>query len=196
MDVRTAPATPASRRSEARERLLDTAAGLFYAEGVQAVGVDRLIAEAGITKATFYRHFPGKDELVLAYLDRRDRDVRERIAAAATASPDPRATLAVLVAALADEVCGPGFRGCPFINAAAEYPDADHPVRRLVTAHRSWFRGALADLLAACGHPDPAGGAVALLLLRDGAMVAGYLDGPETRTRIATTAAALLGPLP
>ncbi|MCU7825868.1 TetR/AcrR family transcriptional regulator [Kitasatospora sp. DSM 101779] len=196
MNARTAPATAASRRSEARERLLDTAAGLFYAEGVRAVGVDRLIAEAGITKATFYRHFPGKDELVLAYLDRRDRDVRERLAAAAAASPDPRSTLAVLVAALADEVCGPGFRGCPFINAAAEYPDADHPVRRLVAAHRRWFRDALADLLTACGHLDPAGGAAALLLLRDGAMVAGYLDGTETRDRITATAAALLGPLP
>ncbi|MEV8098433.1 TetR/AcrR family transcriptional regulator [Kitasatospora sp. NPDC085879] len=192
MNARTAPA---SRRSEARERLLDTAAELFYAEGVRAVGVDRLIAEAGVTKATFYRHFPGKDELVLAYLDRHDQAVRQRLAAAAEAAPDPRSTLAVLVAALADEVCGPGFRGCPFVNAAAEYPDADHPVRRLVAAHRHWFRDALADLLAACGHPDPTAGATALLLLRDGAMVGGYLDGTDTRHHVTTTAAGLLAPL-
>ncbi|WP_431677436.1 TetR/AcrR family transcriptional regulator [Kitasatospora sp. KL5] len=196
MSDRTVLADPASRRSAARERLLDTAAELFYAEGIQAVGVDRLIAEAGITKATFYRHFPGKDELVLAYLRRRDQHVRARLADAAAAAGDPRTTLAVLVEALAEEVCGPGFRGCPFINAAAEYPDAGHPVRRLVADHRQWFRDALAELLGACGHPDPAAGADALLLLRDGAMVAGYLDGAGTRNRIARTAATLIGPLP
>ncbi|WP_405014335.1 TetR/AcrR family transcriptional regulator [Kitasatospora sp. NBC_01539] len=196
MDARTARTDPAPPRSAARERLLTTASELFYSEGVQAVGVDRLIAAAGVTKATFYRHFPGKDALVLAYLDTRDRMVRERLAEAAAAAPDPRGTLAVLVEALSAEVCGPGFRGCPFINAAAEYPDPAHPVRLLVAAHRRWFLDALTGLLTACGHPDPAAGAGTLLLLRDGAMVGGYLDGPGTRTRIAQAATALVGPLP
>ncbi|MFD9130552.1 TetR/AcrR family transcriptional regulator [Kitasatospora sp. NPDC059571] len=193
MDARSALADTPSRRSEARERLLETASGLFYAEGVQAVGVDRLIAAAGVTKATFYRHFPGKDELVLAYLQQRDRDIRARFGAAAATVHDPRQTLQLLVDTLADEICGPGFRGCPFINAAAEYPDPGHPVRQAVSEHRRWFRSALAGLAADCGHPEPDTAAGILVLLRDGSMVGGYLDGEATRGHLRRAATALVG---
>ncbi|MCX4512249.1 TetR/AcrR family transcriptional regulator [Streptomyces sp. NBC_01619] len=184
---------PTARVSHPRQRLLETAAELFYAEGIQAVGVDRLIATAAVTKATFYRHFRGKDELVLAYLRVRDEEIRARTAQAAAAAKEPRTVVELLVGGLAEEVCGPGFRGCPFINAAAEYPDAEHPVRRLIAEHRAWFRGALADLAAACGHPAPDEAAAALVLLRDGALAGGYLDGGDTvRTHLSATAQALL----
>jgi AcrR family transcriptional regulator len=176
-----------------RQRLLDTAAELFYAEGIQAVGVDRLISMAGVTKATFYRHFHGKDELVLAYLHTRDEGIRARTAQAAAAAKDPGRVVELLVAGLADEICEPGFRGCPFINAAAEYPDPQHPVRQLIAAHRAWFRDTLAELAGACGHPTPDLAAAALMLLRDGAMAGGYLDGQDAvRTHLLSTARSLL----
>lgn len=176
-----------------RQRLLDTAAELFYAEGIQAVGVDRMIATAGVTKATFYRHFRSKDELVLAYLSTRDKEIRARTAQAAAVAKDPDQIVELLVGGLAEEICGPGFRGCPFINAAAEYPDPQHPVRQLIAEHRAWFRTALAELAAACGHPAPDAAAAALVLLRDGAMAGGYLDDPEVvRTHLLDTARSLL----
>lgn len=189
------PQSSERRRSQPRERLLDTAAQLFYAEGIRAIGVDRLITEAQVTKATFYRHFPTKDDLVVAYLRSRDDSIRGQFAGAAAAvAGDPRRTLALLLDGLADEICGPAFRGCPFINAAAEYPEAAHPVRLLIEDHRTWFRTALAELAAGCGHPEPAEAAAALVLLRDGAMVGGYLDGDTARHALTHAATAIVGP--
>ncbi|WP_069171508.1 TetR/AcrR family transcriptional regulator [Streptomyces griseus] len=186
----TPPAAPP--RSAARDRLVAAAADVFYADGIHAVGVDRLIAAAGVTKATFYRHFPSKEDLVLAYLRLRDDAIRADIGRAVTAADDPRGQVASVMEWLADEVCGPGFRGCPFINAAAEYPDPDHPVRLLVAEHRTWFRDTLAGLLRAAGHPAPDAGAASLLLARDGAMVGGYLDGSDARAVLLRTADALM----
>ncbi|MGI5404786.1 TetR/AcrR family transcriptional regulator [Streptomyces sp. CA-135486] len=188
MSVQPDPAA----RSSARDRLVEAAAGTFYAEGIHSVGVDRLIAAAGVTKATFYRHFPSKEDLVVEYLRLRDEAIRSQVEQMATESPHPRDALTAVVEWLADEVCGAGFRGCPFINAAAEYPDPAHPVRLLVTRHRTWFRDAVADLLRANGHPHPVPAAASLLLLRDGAMVGGYLDGGEARDLMLRTADALL----
>lgn len=195
MSADTGDGADGDRRSAPRERLLATAAELFYGEGVRAVGVDRLIAEAKVTKATFYRHFPTKDDLVVAYLRGRDAEIRVRLGRAADAvAGDARRTLALLLDGLAEEICGAGFRGCPFINAAAEYPRADHPVRELIAEHRAWFRAALAALAASGGHPDPDAAAGALVLVRDGAMVGGYLDGAAARRSLAHAAASVLGP--
>ncbi|MFC3382383.1 TetR/AcrR family transcriptional regulator [Couchioplanes azureus] len=185
-----APTAPDRRSSPARQRLLDAAARVFYAEGIHAVGVDRIITEAGVTRATFYHHFRSKDELVAAYLDERDRAVRARVTAADPGGDDPRAILGALAAGITEEMCEPGFRGCAFINAAAEYPDPDHPVSRVIAGHRAWFRAALADYLARAGHPDPHRVAGILVMLRDGAMVSGHLEGPET-VRANFTAAVL-----
>jgi AcrR family transcriptional regulator len=191
------PEVASAPRLQPRERLLAAASTLFYAEGIRSIGVDRLIAEAQVTKATFYRHFPTKDDLVVAYLRGRDGTIRGRLAqAAALGAGDPRRTLALLLDGLADEVCGPGFRGCPFINAAAEFPDATHPVRLLIAEHRDWFRTALAELAAGCGHPDPARAAEALALLRDGAMVGGYLDGDTARRALMYAARLIVGATP
>ncbi|MEV6600167.1 TetR/AcrR family transcriptional regulator [Actinoplanes sp. NPDC051346] len=175
-----APTAPDRRSSPARQRLLDAAARVFYAEGIHAVGVDRIITEAGVTRATFYNHFRSKNDLVVAYLDERDRAVRARVAAAVPDSDDPRATLSALATGITDEMCEPGFRGCAFINAAAEYPDPDHPVSRVIAGHRAWFRTALAEFLTRAGHPEPYRVAGMLFMLRDGAMVSGHLEGPET----------------
>ncbi|WP_214402351.1 TetR/AcrR family transcriptional regulator [Pseudonocardia lacus] len=166
--------TTGRRVSEARERLLRTASALFYAEGIRAVGVDRVVEEAGVTRATFYRHFPGKDDLVVAYLGVVHDAVRDAAGEEAGA-----ARLRRTVGAMTETLCSPGFRGCSFINAAAEFADPDSPVHRAVAAHRGWLSALFATDLAAAGHPDPDGAAAHLMMLRDGAMVAGYLADPE-----------------
>ncbi len=166
------------RESPARRRVLDTATALFYAEGVHAVGIDRIIAEAGVAKATFYHHFPAKDALVHAYLDEQYRAQRDAVAALrdASAGTEPRDVLLSVFDRMAEIGREPGFRGCPFINAAAEFPDAGHPVRQSVLDHRAWFRGVMAELLASAGDPRATETAEILMLLRDGLAVGCYLD--------------------
>ncbi|MBA9004489.1 TetR/AcrR family transcriptional regulator [Thermomonospora cellulosilytica] len=181
-------AAPALRRSPARRRILDTATALFYGEGIRAVGVDRIIAEAGVAKATFYHHFPAKDDLVVAYVQEQSRLQREAVERLPRA--EPVETILAVFDAIGEIACGPGFRGCVFLNAAAEYPDPDHPVRRAVEDYRRWFRTLLTRLLEAAGHPDPARTAAILLALRDGLVVGGHLDDPHhirTLTRDSVT---------
>ncbi len=91
---------------------------------------------------------------------------------------DPEALLMKLTAGIGEEICGPGFRGCPFINAAAEYPVPDHPVRQAVQADRSWFRQTVHNLAAVAGCPDSEHTTAVQVLLRDGAMAGGNLDVP------------------
>jgi len=172
--------TAARKPSEARQRLLDTASGIFYRDGIHSVGVDRVILEAGVTRATFYRHFPGKEHLVLAYLQAEDGALREQFAAASRKGLDGEALLEAIIQTIADDVSRNHTRGCPFINASAEYPDAQSPVRLTVASHRAWFRGQLRDALRAAGRDDAEERAGALVLLRDAALVGGYLDGPDT----------------
>ncbi|KUL42139.1 TetR family transcriptional regulator [Streptomyces regalis] len=158
-----------------RERLVRAASRLFYYEGVRAIGVERLIAEAGVTKATFYRHFAAKDDLVVAYLLTKDayyKGVAEPLAA----GHPPAEAIDLIFEAIAEHARERGFRGSPFLNAAAEYPDADHPVRSLVASHRDWIRTLFQELLTGVGHAEPESAAGALLMLYDGAMAAGYLD--------------------
>jgi AcrR family transcriptional regulator len=164
--------------SPARSRLLDTASRLFYAEGIHTVGVDRLVSEAKITRATFYRQFPAKDELVRAYLEQADRAARAKVEELTAQANSPRELLGALIGWLAELACAPGTRGCAFINAAAEYPDPHHPVRVLIAEHRRWMHEGMSQLLAGIGHPSPDTAATTLMLLRDGFMVAGSLDDP------------------
>ncbi|MFF9335187.1 TetR/AcrR family transcriptional regulator [Streptomyces albogriseolus] len=172
--------TRSGRPSEARTRLLGTATKIFYAEGIHSVGVDRIIEEAQVTRATLYRHFTGKEELVLAYLDQADQGMRAQITGA-QAAPDaaPEDDLRAVARAIADGIRSPGFRGCAFLNAVAEYPDPDHPVHRAVLAHRQWFLETVTELLGRAGiEPADAAGRH-FVMLRDGAMAAGCLFDPE-----------------
>jgi AcrR family transcriptional regulator len=169
----------AARTGPARDRVLATASALFYAEGVHAVGVDRIIAAAGVAKATFYHHFPAKDELVCAYLEREYGRQRAALEAAHREAGDPRAALLGIFELLVRNAADPQFRGCPFTNAAAEYPDPAHPVRRTIADYRRWNRGFFRDLLADAGHPSPDGAATTLMMIRDGIVVGGSLDDPR-----------------
>ncbi len=168
------------RISAARDRLLATASRTFYGEGIRGVGVDRIVTEAGVTRATFYRHFPGKDDLVVAYLRAIDVAVRARVGDVPEGEPDAAARLIRAIAGgIGGELCSRGFRGCPFINAAAEFPDPASPVHRAVVEHRAWLADVLTRAFTAAGRPDPAEAARRFVMLRDGAMVAGYLGDPE-----------------
>lgn len=178
--------------SEARERLLRTASALFYADGIHSVGVDRIVEQAGVTRATFYRHFPGKEDLVQAYLELEDAQLRAAFAGIENLAPEQQLEGAIM--GIADDISRNHTRGCPFINASAEYPDAASPIRQVIKGHRDWFRSTLEGALDAAGREDAAQRAGALVLLRDAALVGGYLDGPETiRDTFISTARTVAG---
>ncbi|MGW5367779.1 TetR/AcrR family transcriptional regulator [Streptomyces sp. NPDC004009] len=168
--------------SEARKRLLGTATRVFYAEGIHSVGVDRIIAEAQVTRATLYRHFSGKEELVLAYLDLADQGIREQVAAAQESGGSPADRVRAVARSIAEGIRSPGFRGCAFLNAVAEYPDPAHPVHQAVLAHRQWFLETVTDLLARAGREPADEAGRHLVMLRDGAMAAGCLFDPHLVT--------------
>jgi AcrR family transcriptional regulator len=169
--------TTTKRPSPARARLIDAATRLFYEEGIHAVGVDRVIEEAGVTRATLYKQFGGKENLVLAYLGHEDQMLRALFAEAGAAVSAPDALIDAVVQGIAADIREHHTRGCPFINAAAEYPDADGAVRRLIDEHREWFRSTLQQVAEAAGLERPEEVAASLVLLRDAALVGGYLDG-------------------
>ncbi|WP_328999772.1 TetR/AcrR family transcriptional regulator [Kribbella sp. NBC_00709] len=166
--------------SEARARLLSTATGLFYADGIHAVGVDRVIAEAKVTRATLYRHFPSKDDLIVAYLTQADEAIRAQVEAARTqdgASADD--IIRAVGRSIADDIRSDGFRGCAFLNAAAEYPDPAFPIHQAVLRHRQWFLATMTELFEGIGKIDAEPAARHFVMLRDGAMAAGCLTDPK-----------------
>ncbi len=169
--------TTSKRPSAARTRLIDSATRLFYEEGIHAVGVDRIIEEAEVTRATLYKQFGGKENLVLAYLGNEDEMLRTLFADAGAAVTEPADLVDAVIAGIAADIRQRHTRGCPFINAAAEYPDADGAVRQLIDEHREWFRATLRAVAEAAGLEAPAEVAASLVLLRDAALVGGYLDG-------------------
>lgn len=157
-----------------RERILEAANDLFYGEGIRATSADRIIAEAGITKVTFYRHFPTKSDLVVAYLTQQSEREQAWFTSMRKAG-DPARTLRAIADGIGGASCAPGFRGCAFINAAAEFAAPQDPVRAVVDRHRRWMLGEFTEIAAEAGAPDALSAARELMLLRDGAMVNGYL---------------------
>jgi AcrR family transcriptional regulator len=181
--------TADARPSAARQRILDTAFRLFYAHGIRAVGIDRIIAESGVAKATFYKHFPAKDDLVIAYLDKVDGVWGEQLRKAAEAAgPDPAAQLVGMFDALATACRREGYRGCAFINAAAESRPGT-PVHERTLAHKTAVRAWVHDLAARAGARDPAMLARALTLLLDGGLASGSLDGEADAPAVAKASA-------
>ncbi|MBM9503265.1 TetR/AcrR family transcriptional regulator [Actinacidiphila acididurans] len=162
-----------------RERLIDAATELFYAHGLRAVSADKIIERVGTTKVTFYRHFKTKDDLVVAYLEGCAAVERHGMnSAIAQADGDIDTALRLISEMIDTMACSPGFRGCAFINAAAEYPDPASPVRQVVEAHRAWYTKTFEQLITPLELPEQAAVADDLMVLRDGAMVAGYLGEP------------------
>jgi AcrR family transcriptional regulator len=169
----TAARTP---RGTARENILRCALELFYEGGVQAVGVDTIAERAGVAKVTLYRHFATKAELVSAVLEAADEGYLAAYRSAMDgAGTDPGARVAALFDALDALAQGPAFRGCIFINAGLALANADHPAHEQVRRHKDALRELLADELRCAGQAAPDAGAEELLLLVDGALVAGAL---------------------
>jgi len=181
---------PKQNHSEARRRIVETADRLFYAEGVRAVGIDRIIAEAGIAKATLYAHFPSKDDLVLAVLRHREEAVTgffaEAVARHRKQAPDP---LRAFFAALKEWFQAPGFRGCAFQNAVIELADPDHPGTEFVRGHKKRFHEFLTGLVREA--VGPAGDAVspAVAVLVEGAIITALVDCSPAAADVARDAA-------
>ncbi|MFJ3379648.1 TetR/AcrR family transcriptional regulator [Curtobacterium sp. NPDC090217] len=177
----TAGSPPVDGRRSAvatRARILDAATELFAAAGIRATSADRVIDRVGITKVTFYRHFRTKTDLAVAYLEAQADGERGAFSHVTDGRHGLDAARAI-ASLIGEASCLPGFRGCPFINAAAETPDPDDPVRAVVRRHREWMHGFFATIAADAGAPDPDVTAGQLVMLRDGAMVGGYLAEPD-----------------
>jgi AcrR family transcriptional regulator len=179
-------------RGAARSRILDTAFRLFYAHGVRGVGVDTVIAESGVAKATLYKHFPRKDDLVLAYLDRVDEVWRGQLEAAAEAAgPAPRERLVGMFDALLTACRRKGYHGCAFLNTATEAAGGSDVHARTVK-HKDDVRSWVRDTAAEAGARDPDGLARALTLLLDGGLASGVLDADPRAAEAAKEAARAL----
>lgn len=179
-------------RQSARERILDTAFRLFYAYGPRGVGVDTVTAESGVAKATLYKHFPRKDDLILAYLDTADQVWFGQLRAAALAAgEDPREQLVGMFDALRSACRRAGYRGCAFINTAAESA-AGREVHARTVEHKTAVRAWLTDLARRAAATDPDRIARQLTLLLDGGLSAGVLDADPATADAAKAAARAL----
>ncbi|MGZ5848451.1 MAG: TetR/AcrR family transcriptional regulator [Ramlibacter sp.] len=189
--VRPTASREAARRP-ARERILDTAFRLFYARGPRGAGVDTIIAESGVAKATLYKHFPRKDDLVLAYLDRVDQIWFTQLRSAARgAGSQPSDQLVGMFDALSSACRREGYHGCAFINTAAEAePGSDVHARTI--EHKNVVRAWVTDLARQAGAADPGQLARQLTLLVDGGLTAGVLDADPAAAQAAKAAARTL----
>jgi AcrR family transcriptional regulator len=175
----------APEKPDMKERILATADRLFYLRGIRAIGVDTVAAEIGISKRTLYNHFPSKNALISAYLER--RFVRPR----ASDKPPAEQILATFDS-LERRFSARDFRGCPFVNAVAEMGAEDRGVRKIAIAfkesRRLWFR----DLLVRLGVTEPEALATQLALLVDGAIAQDLVRDDPAMARAAKEAAIVL----
>lgn len=178
-------------RSTARERLLASADQLFYAEGVRTVGIDRVIEHAGVAKATLYKAFGSKDELIKAYLARRLAARQQRMYAGLARYDNPRDKLLAVFDIQGEKFTDPDFRGCAFVNASAEAPPGG-PVEEMSGQIRGWTRQLFRELAVEAGVPDPDALTCQLVLLYDGASIGAQMDHDPATTRAARAAAATL----
>lgn len=142
------------------------------------MGVDRIATEARVTRATFYRHFAGKEDLVLAYLGEADAAMRRRADEASAAGLPAADTIRALSKSIARGIQSPGYRGCAFLNAVAEFPDPDHPIHLAVIAHRQWLLDKVTELLGDIRETPAEAAAHHYVMMRDGATAAGCLFDP------------------
>jgi AcrR family transcriptional regulator len=176
---------PATQKIDMKERILQTADRLFYLQGIRAIGVDTIAAEIGISKRTLYNHFPSKDALILAYLERRLVQPR-------ASDESPLEQILGTFDSLERRFAAKDFRGCPFVNAVAELGPKDKAVKKIATAfkesRRLWFR----DLLIELGVTDPEALATQLTLLVDGAIAQDLVRDDPAMARAAKVAATAL----
>jgi AcrR family transcriptional regulator len=170
-----------------------TAWRLFYRDGLRAVGIDTLLAEAGVAKMTLYNHFASKEELILAILDKRDLEFRAALLAqVAAAGPDPVQRLLAVFDWHEGWFASEAFKGCVFIRALSEYPEPTHPIHQAAWRHKVAVKAALTELCAVAGARDAAALAETLSYLIDGAIVTAHATQSTAPARSARATAAQL----
>jgi len=183
----------AAGASAKREALLATAAELFSRQGFRAVGIDTLLAEAGVAKMTLYKQFGSKEELIAAVLERLAGEISSGLSARLAAAPGgSRQRVLAVFDWLADWVRSPGFHGCLFIKAAGEYPEAGDRPRQVAEAFKAGCRELLEGLCGEIGINDPARLARQLHLLMEGALVLAFLERDPRAATDAREAAEIL----
>jgi AcrR family transcriptional regulator len=182
-------ASPA--RMSARERLLAAANDLFYKEGVHTVGIDRIIEQAGVAKASLYNTFGSKDELVRAYLETRYANVTARVMQAVERYDTPRERLLAVFEGQGELFAQPDYRGCAFARASAESHPGD-AAEQAAEGYRRWVRTLLTELAAEAGVPQPEVLARQLHLLYDGSGQSARMDHDPAAATAARAAAAIL----
>ncbi|MGW1727810.1 TetR/AcrR family transcriptional regulator [Streptomyces sp. NPDC002306] len=189
-------ATKSATKASARERLLDAANELFYGEGVQTVGIDRVIEHAGVAKASLYNTFGSKEGLVCAYLELRYVRMKDRIGRTLTRFRTPREKLLGVFDALGEAFTDPEYNGCAFVRATAETAE-DSTIRQVAEQYRLWVRGLFTELATAAGYAAPEALARQLHLLYDGAGQSARMDrDPSAATTARAAAASLLDTAP
>jgi AcrR family transcriptional regulator len=178
-------------RSSARQRLLDAADRLFYAEGVHTVGIDRIIEEAGVAKGSLFYNFSGKDGLVAAYLAARDERRRQQTAQHQDAFDDPVGKLLAAFDALQEAASSQSYNGCPFANANAE-AQPDSVEADALRTFRAWLADMFLSLATDAGFADPVDVADRLRLLYDGAVASSQLDARPDAVRLARELASVV----
>ncbi len=182
---------PKAVKSSPRERLLQAASELFYAEGVQSVGIDRVIERAGVAKASLYSTFGSKEQLVCAYLDTRHAQMLGRLRAAVEAVEDPVERILAVFDAQAQLFGTPDYRGCAFIAAVAEAPFGGH-IDEAAGSYRRDIRALFTELATGAGAQDPVLLASQLQLIYDGGGLAAKMDRDATIAAPARAAATAL----
>ncbi len=176
-----------------RERLLETAARLFFEHDYRSVGVDTIVAESGVGKMTLYRHFPTKDDLIAAYLRAANEQFWAWFAEATASADDPVGKLLAFFRALEKLAAAPTCHGCPFLNAVVDFPDQEHPGHKIALEHKQAVRARFRDLAQQAGMRQPEALADPLFLLMDGAFMAVRVFGANNpASGVADAAQALI----
>ncbi len=167
-----------SSRPSARDRILTKASELFYQEGTQKVGIDRIIAESGVAKMSLYNHFKSKDALIAAWLQQRDEHFRawfqERVEVLAE---EPCDRILAIFDVLAEWFNQPDFRGCAFINSTVELVDPEHPGYQVAIQHQVAIANYVLELATAAELKNPDTLTQQLLILIEGAIVVSMMQG-------------------
>ena len=188
--------TTGTRKSAARQRIVETAERLFYAEGIRNVGIDRIIAEAGVAKMTLYNHFASKDDLILAVLQYREQQFDAQFETGIAAHVrEGMNRLEAFFATLKNWFESPGFRGCSFINARIELADAEHPAASFSAEHKQRFHQMLGEVIAeTAGARQAKALTPAIALMVEGAIVTAVMEQSSAPADVAReTALALVG---
>jgi AcrR family transcriptional regulator len=181
-------------RKSARDAVFEVAADLFYRKGIRAVGVETIVREAGVAKISLYRSFPSKDDLVVAYLENRNAVFWQFWDEAfARHDGNPKAHLRAIMTYLAERTTKPGYRGCPFINYSAEFPEPSHPGHQVAIANKREMRRRMLELAQALGAHEPGLLADGLVLLIEGTYaISQTLGGRDSPGRAVVSAAQAL----